>query len=219
MSESAAIRDTAIPNGGTNLRGRARPTERSNTAIPRSVNDTDAGGPMRPGATAALFPHCVNISNVSIPRSTPVRCSNRVAAPVSPTPAPKTIFTLLALPHFVVANNNAAAAAIVATAVLGNIEIPLPTQSVRRGTFASQPNKAADPLMSANEANTITAQGVPGHLVRGSLFFSGKGAGFVSRRNDNARVADSDSLVSKSSLQPFGDSDELSGETDNVVAS
>jgi hypothetical protein len=135
-----------MPIAGATRRPR-RPRAANRSAIPTSVHAVDAGMPMRPGATVAVPPHGrSNSSSPSIPKFAPVTCSARVAPAMRVVIAPKARTsprrprTIARMP---------APAAIAHRHVLGWIEIPWRSQSVRLRTPSAQPKNDTSPPASA----------------------------------------------------------------------
>ena len=127
----------------------------------------EAGGPMRPGAVVAAAPAPSGKSALSIPRSMPETCSTRVSAPSSATRMPSRRLSRTH-PGASTTSRSVAPAATAPRAGFTFMLMPLPTQSVRRGTARAHPRKVSAPPAMAYEAATTAIRRVVGDPSRGS---------------------------------------------------
>ena len=110
------------------------------------VNDIDAGGPIRMGAALATCPQGWLKSSVSMPKFRPKRCSKSVSEPRRVMIDAK-IRVIFCETHAGLGTKprRAITLKIAQIAALGNAEIPLLIQSVRRGRSSTQPSMVRRP--------------------------------------------------------------------------
>ncbi len=165
MSDSIAIAVTTTPIAALAPRAR-RPKFASSSAVPMMRYEIEAGGPMRIGAAAALWPHGRSNSRVSIPRSIPVTCSTKVRPP--------TTATMIGMARAIARHrgrdepfsSSVNPLRIAHAAAFGNIEMPSFRQSVNRTTSVPQPISVTSP---PNTVYTPTAATTPrGHVATAS---------------------------------------------------